>query len=260
MNMISRSTLNRRGRPASHSMTRSRDRNRPKNAERSELAKRWPRDEKGRFVQLDGLTLVDESGDLGKESSRRHFAISAMVVRDPEEIRRIARSYPKDTRKLKSGPTGELKFVSSCKDVRIGVLSDIAGTRPKIYLVDTDKRSGKNKNWPKSGDELYVRSVEELMKMVARNNAGVVGVIFDEHTALKEEDAIRICREASSSKVRLYCIQPAADSRKQILLQTNDFVPGSIGYELNVRREGKRGPEDYDYFSIIRKFVRRIEK
>ncbi len=183
-----------------------------------------------------------------------------MVVRDPEEIRRIARSYPKDTRKLKSGPTGELKFVSSCKDVRIGVLSDIAGTRPKIYLVDTDKRSGKNKNWPKSGDELYVRSVEELMKMVARNNAGVVGVIFDEHTALKEEDAIRICREASSSKVRLCCIQPAADSRKQILLQTNDFVPGSIGYELNVRREGKRGPEDYDYFSIIRKFVRRIEK
>lgn len=258
--MISRSTLNRRGRPASHSMTRSRDRNRPKNAERSELAKRWPRDEKGRFVQLDGLTLVDESGDLGKESSRRHFAISAMVVRDPEEIRRIARSYPKDTRKLKSGPTGELKFVSSCKDVRIGVLSDIAGTRPKIYLVDTDKRSGKNKNWPKSGDELYVRSVEELMKMVARNNAGVVGVIFDEHTALKEEDAIRICHEASSSKVRLCCIQPAANSRKQILLQTNDFVPGSIGYELNVRREGKRGPEDYDYFSIIRKFVRRIEK
>lgn len=233
---------------------------RSSDAERSELAKRWPRDGKGRFVKLDRLALVDESGDLGKESSRRHFAISAMVVSDAEEVRRIARNYPKDTRELKSGPTGELKFVSSCRDVRIGVLSDIAGIRPKVYLVDTDKRSGKNRNWPKSGDDLYVRSVEALMRMVAKNNTGVVGVIFDEHTALKEEDAIRICLEASSAKVRLCCIQPAADSRKQVLLQTNDFVPGSIGYELNVRREGKRGPEDHDYYSIIRKFVRKIEK
>lgn len=84
-------------------------------------------------------------------------------------------------------------------------------------------------------------------------------MIFDEHKALKEEDAIRICHEVSSSKVRLYYIQPA-DSRKQILLQTNDFIPGSIGYELNVRREGERGPEDHDYFSITRKFVRKVEK
>ena len=224
------------------------------------MARRWPRDDHGRFVSLDGLTLVDESGDLGKDSSRRHFVISAMVVKDPEEIRRIARKYPKDTRVLKSGPTGELKFVSSSKEVRVGVLSDIASTRPKIYMVDTDKGSGKNKSWPKSGDALYVRSVEELIKMVAKNNSGVVGVIFDEHTALKEEDAHRICRESSTSKVRICCIDPAADSKKQLLLQTNDFVPGSIGYELNVRREGKKGAEDYDYFSIIRKFVRKLEK
>ena len=100
---------------------------------------------------MDGLTLVDESGDLGKESSRRHFAISAMVVKDPEDIRRIARSYPRDTRELKSGPTGELKFVSSCREVRIGVLTDIAEARPKIYLVDTDKKIRKEQELAEVG-------------------------------------------------------------------------------------------------------------
>lgn len=231
-----------------------------KDLRRSEQARRWPRDDHGRFISLDSMALVDESGDLGKDSTRRHFVISAMVVSDPGEIRRIAEKYPKDTRVLKSGPTGELKFVSSSREVRIGVLSDIASTRPRIYMVDTDKGSGKNRSWPKSGDALYVRSVEELIGMVAKNNSGVVGVIFDEHTALKEEEAARICRESSTSRVRICCIDPAADSERQLLLQTNDFVPGSMGYELNVRREGKKGAEDYDYFSIIRKFVRKLER
>ena len=59
--------------------------------------------------------------------------------------------------------------------------------------------------------------------------------------------------------IRFIAINDGYDSA-DTLNQTNDFVPGSIGYELNVRREGKRGPEDYDYFSIIRKFVRKVEK
>ncbi len=195
-----------------------------------------PRDERGRFTKKKKIVLIDESGDMGtNRDSRRWFALTAMVSDRPDILADIPKRYPPNTREKLYDRGEELKFTTSSDLTRISILKEIALTRPLVFAIETDKwTKDPYSTWPKTGSKLYVKSVEFLIEQIACNSQGELHIMFDRNTALHPMDAMRICKQMSEKhKVHLVCLNPAVNSRFEPLMQTNDFITGSIGFKMN---------------------------
>jgi hypothetical protein len=225
---------------------------------RSELIDEQPRDAFGRFTAKKKVVLIDEYGDMGtNRESKRWFALTAMVSDHPCELMEISQRYAPNTKGKLYGKSNELKFITSSDEMRLSILMDIAKTKPSIFAVETDKwRIEPCSTWPKQGSKLYIRSAELLMDQIAKNVSGELHVMFDRNTALHPMDAVRICRQAGKKHGnRVICNDPAADSRYELLMQTNDFITGSIGFMIN-------NPEKNNdrFFKIIEKFTKEMRR
>lgn len=217
-----------------------------------------PRDTLGRFAEKKKVVLIDEYGDMGaNRESKRWFTLTALVSDRPYELMEISQRYDPNTKGKSYGKSNELKFISSSDETRLSILMDIAKTKPSIFAVETDKwRIDPYCTWPKQGSELYIRSAELLMDQVAKNVDGELHVMFDQNTALHPLDAIRICRQAGKKHgSHVICNDPAADSSYEMLMQTNDFITGSIGLKIN-------NPEKNNdrFFKIIEKFTKEMKR
>lgn len=224
----------------------------------SELVDEQPRDALGRFTAKKRVVLIDEYGDMGtNKESKRWFALTAMVSDHPHELMEISQRYEPNTKGKLYSKSNELKFITSSDETRLSILTDIAKTKPSIFAIETDKwKIDPYSTWPRQGSKLYVTSAGLLMDQVAKNFNGELHVMFDKNTALQPINAVKICRQAGKKHGnQVICNDPAADSRYELLMQTNDFVTGSIGFKMN-------SPEKNSdrFFKVIENFTKEIRK
>lgn len=101
---------------------------------------------------MTGLIAIDESGDLGSHGTR-YFAIAAIVMLRPRNLKKAADLLPKDT---------ERKWHNSIPQVRGEVLSAMSDLRFNAVYTAVDKNNPSDHH-PVYGNELYERTLRQVL-------------------------------------------------------------------------------------------------
>lgn len=166
---------------------------------------------------MTGLIAIDESGDLGSHGTR-YFAIAAIVMLRPRNLKEAADLLPKDT---------ERKWHNSIPQVREEVLSAMSTLRFNAVYSVVDKNNPSD-HYPIYGNDLYRKTLRE--------------VVSDAMDVLQCRDTNILldgCRFISVSELRAICTEEAerhginlknadkAKSDQNKCIQLADFIVGA---------------------------------
>ena len=205
---------------------------------------------------FDTTAFEDESGDLGRSPDSTDQLASAIIVTEvPEYFDYVVQSYPKNTIGLR-GMDDEHKFINSEPWVREGLLKDAIMVDPRIYAYVVDKRL-EDGSIPRHGSPLYALTVAEAARMMAENEDGKVGLIFDQHTALNESKAKGICRYATTKgNAHVICADHQGVSKLRPGLQIADIAAGSARH----RTKKELPPDEREHYWRYIKDHAKMEK
>lgn len=164
-------------RPIRTSATRPSETKRPMT--QSERARLQPRDSKGRFAGFDTLIVVDEFGNVGRQSkkSETKFGYALSVTENPDVFGALTadnRWESTTERKARNDPTKQYRMAQ-----RIAAL----GVRTYAYYVDKD---GPPKEWEaKDRTKLMLGMLGYSIDRTLPETRGDVYVVVDQHTAYR---------------------------------------------------------------------------
>lgn len=194
----------------------------------SERAREQPRDKLGRFAGFDTVMVVDEFGNIGKQSkkSETKFGYAISVTEHPDafgEITSDNRWQSSIERKARDDPGNQLKVVSRIAS---------QGTRTYAYYVDKDHppNGWDDDDRRKVMLDILSRSVD----MTLPETRGNVYVVVDQHTAYK--GAVRPLMQSKSRPWKTVDGDkfdshegPCSD-----LLQTHDYVANAVRGDIEI--------------------------
>jgi len=197
-------------------------------------------------------TIIGEDSGGWSRTKEKPMSVSIALTKTslPNEFAEIATRYDWNTRNPKDGRAPiyddkELKFRSSSDDVRKSVLNEIASMNPDIH-ISSDDRPNINTGHTKRYKRLFRFALEDALP---GEGDLATEFIMDESTFMTQNAGKTAVKEVAGSSVEYH----SANSEKDVIVQTQDFVAGAA----NASRKGNN-----EYIDIVREFVRswRIEK
>lgn len=166
---------------------------------------------------MTGLIAIDESGDLGSHGTR-FFAIAAIVMLRPRDLKKAANLLPSDT---------ERKWHNSIPQIREEILTAMSSLRFTAAYTVVDKNNPSDHH-PVYGNELY----EKTLRLVLSDAMEVlpykdVNVLLDGSGFIKLERFRKIVSEEAA----IHAVNPKkvhkVSSNQNKCIQLADFVVGA---------------------------------
>lgn len=174
---------------------------------------------------MTGLIVIDESGDLGSAGSR-FFAIAAIVMLRPRDLKKAADAIPRGGR--------ESKWRNTVPQVRDEIIETMSELRLKIVYTVTDKNHPDD-NRPIYGNQLY----EAVLRQVVSDAISVLPCrdfnLYLDSGFFVSIGKLRSIVAEESSRFSVNPIKIAkVQSEQNRCIQLVDFVVGSVRskYEL----------------------------
>ncbi|MFW6285737.1 MAG: DUF3800 domain-containing protein [Nanoarchaeota archaeon] len=116
---------------------------------------------------------IDESGDLGfnNKKSSRYFIISALIIDEPNDAKRIIKNARRNKFKKELKKTNELKANNSSKELRSYILTKINYIKnTSIFHIVLDKKEVRSSFLKSNKHKLYNFVAGKLVKNILMNN------------------------------------------------------------------------------------------
>ena len=179
--------------------------------------------------------IIDETNDPGSRKSGSMYIIGATVLEEDEVLR-----FREITEKKYKGR--EFKFHKSRPKLRYSILSDISDLHLHVYVVTI--RKPRFKEWT-AGEKknAHLNGFKKLIENIVKNENAVQFHTIIDNTSIIDEDAIGYLVDKNNTKHGKNMTFEISDSRLCFLIQTNDYVVGSVGKRYNRR--------DVQYFKAL---------
>lgn len=165
---------------------------------------------------------IDESGDINH--CTRYFSMAAVIVRRSTDLRPAWKSFADVGR--------EGKFYGSNDKRRTEVIGSIASCKLRIVCVTIDKESGTGSFQGVLGKDLYLRTFEELMRLVGSVvNGSDIDIAMDQQRFVKIEELRESAQNMAAGCTVKKCDKKVSSDDRTI--QVADYVVGAVNHKYN---------------------------